>query len=101
MLRGVAGPASLRTEKSQVGWVRRFSLFMAHMLEAGHNIRTLRELLGHHELNTTMIYTHVTAVGSKGVRSPLDHRVLPPISQGNPIGQNSPSSRSLGRRDRD
>jgi len=56
------------------------------MLEAGYDIRTLQELMGHRELNTTMIYTHVTTVGSKGVRSPLDHRVLPPLSQGNPIG---------------
>ena len=89
---GLAKPATSHS--------RRHS-FATHMLEAGYDIRTLQELMGHRELNTTMIYTHVTTVGSKGVRSPLDHRILPPISQGNPIGQNSPSSRSLGRRDHD
>ena len=42
------------------------------MLESGYDIRTIQELLGHRDLTTTMIYTLVTMIGSKGVRSPLD-----------------------------
>ncbi len=69
---------ALKRAADQAGLVKRVTShslrhsFATHLLETGYDIRTIQELLGHKDVRTTMVYTHVLNRGGKGVKSPMD-----------------------------
>jgi integron integrase len=73
-IRAAAREAQLRTP---VGPHTLRHCFATHLLEAGYDIRTVQELLGHRDVKTTMIYTHVLNRGGRGVESPADKLTSP------------------------
>jgi len=69
---GIARPASCHSLRHSSA---------THLLESGYDIRTIQELLGHRDVSTTMIYTHVLNQGGRGVRSPLDQLDVEAVSR--------------------
>jgi site-specific recombinase XerD len=72
---GIAKPATPHTLRH---------CFATHLLQDGYDIRTVQDLLGHADLATTMIYTHVLKLGGGAVRSPLDALVASARPQSGP-----------------